>query len=97
MVLRFRIAFLIAAVALLGHSILMFLDILRPFWGIEVAFALEIPWGIALLLVWVVLEGLHTWVRVKSSALQCPHCDHSLRGLKCPECGERLDSADQPP
>ncbi len=91
--MRYRIIYLIVALVLLCLCLLVLLDVLKPFWGIDHALSLGIPWGIAFLLVWVILECLHTWARVKSSVMQCPHCDHSLRGLKCPECGERLDKA----
>jgi len=92
MVMKYRIVFLIAALVSLCLCILVFLGVLNPHWGIEYAVPLGNHWGIAFLLTWAFLEGLHTWCRVKAKALQCPHCDHSLRGLKCPECGERLDS-----
>lgn len=93
MILRFRIVFLIAALVLLCLSLLALLNVLELHWGVESALAMGVPSGIAFLGTWVILEALHTWSTVRSPVLRCPHCDHSLRGLKCPECGERIDSA----
>lgn len=93
MAIKFRLVFLIAALVSFGLCLLAFLNVFGLlYWGIGNAFVLGIPWGIAFLLAWLVLEVLDTWARLKSSPLQCPHCEHSLRGPKCPECGERIDS-----
>ncbi len=89
--MRYRIAFLATAVAGLGFCVLLYFSAFRTNVGPETGIRLGMTWGLTCLIIWTVLESLDFLSRSRVQNFRCPGCDHSLCGLKCPECGRRLD------
>jgi len=88
--MKFRIAFLVGGLVALIFSALLYANVIQSIWGVSTVGPFGTIWGIVFLEIWVILEALHYWVQTHRTDPRCYKCDHSLRGLKCPECGQEL-------
>lgn len=89
--MRHRRLFLAFSALALIFALLLYFRVIQTNSSIKDGMQFATAWGLTCLIIWTVLESLDFLSRSRTQNFRCPGCDHSLRGLKCPECGRRLD------